>query len=631
MTILILLPALSFLLLTLIIFSKFNAGSTLDNIRIAIVNSFIIYSLFIVVITEMLSYLSLIRFDTILTFWLFISSVLGYYSWRTKAFSSLFELLPALKRLMQREAAMWLILLLLTGSLIVALAYPVNNFDSLTYHMARVGHWEQNQSISHYKTHILRQIEFSPFAEWTILHFQILCGGDRFANSIQLIFFIGCICCVSLISKSLGANRRQQLLSSVAACFIPMAILESNTTQNDIVVSLFILAFVYYTLRLTREVKFSVIFLSGVSLGLAWLTKGSAYLFTSVFCAWYIVLAVKSLRRAHFFRRIALFGAIPLIAILINSGHFYRNIFFSDSPMGNEGKGTTNAAYEVRPLILVSVKNLMNHLLLSRTMKEKIVIKAASVMGIDPEDGKYNLTTMEWVAGGISFHEDYAQNFFHTVLIFICMLTFFFRKRSRHPSGGAYLFFVLSVVTLTFLFSILLKWQPWSGRLVTPLFLLFSVFLAIEVCFWPKRFSTLAFAAVVVYGFVALCYSSRHPILPIKKSVFSRNLEYDDFIYGKDLPRLKQYLDSKPYKKIGVYIGPDSWDYVYYKLLRGNGADKRLLRHMFVINSSAMYVENFVPDVILSLEVSAEKYDFAGKDYYRTFTTKDGVLFEPKK
>ncbi len=153
------------------------------------------------------------------------------------------------------------IVVLLILSLILALIYPTNNYDALTYHMARVGHWLQNENISHYKTHNLRQIIFPPFAEWVILHLQILTGGDRFANSVQLFFFAGCIVAVSLIAKSLGANRTQQILTAVIACFIPMAILQSNTTQNDIVASFFVLAFVYYSLKIFRKNTWPLIFL----------------------------------------------------------------------------------------------------------------------------------------------------------------------------------------------------------------------------------------------------------------------------------------------------------------------------------------------------------------------------------
>lgn len=75
--------------------------------------------------------------------------------------------------------------LILSGTLLTALVAAPNNWDSMTYHMARVAHWSQNQSVAHYPTSIPRQLYLGPGAEFVILHFQILTGGDRLANVIQ--------------------------------------------------------------------------------------------------------------------------------------------------------------------------------------------------------------------------------------------------------------------------------------------------------------------------------------------------------------------------------------------------------------------------------------------------------------
>ncbi|RYF70097.1 MAG: hypothetical protein EOO39_16350, partial [Cytophagaceae bacterium] len=67
---------------------------------------------------------------------------------------------------------------LLGLTLLTALLYPPNNFDSLTYHMGRIGHWLQQQSVQPFATHIERQIYQPPLAEWVILHTMLLSGSD---------------------------------------------------------------------------------------------------------------------------------------------------------------------------------------------------------------------------------------------------------------------------------------------------------------------------------------------------------------------------------------------------------------------------------------------------------------------
>ncbi|MFO8086762.1 MAG: hypothetical protein R6T91_03000, partial [Bacteroidales bacterium] len=51
-------------------------------------------------------------------------------------------------------------------TLITAILAPPNTWDSMTYHMSWVMHWLQNRSVDHYPTHIIRQIEMNPWAEF---------------------------------------------------------------------------------------------------------------------------------------------------------------------------------------------------------------------------------------------------------------------------------------------------------------------------------------------------------------------------------------------------------------------------------------------------------------------------------
>ena len=49
---------------------------------------------------------------------------------------------------------------------LTAIVAPPNTYDSMTYHLPRVMHWIQNQSVAHYPTHIPRQLHFPPGAEF---------------------------------------------------------------------------------------------------------------------------------------------------------------------------------------------------------------------------------------------------------------------------------------------------------------------------------------------------------------------------------------------------------------------------------------------------------------------------------
>ena len=167
----------------------------------------------------------------------------------------------------------------LLTTFIIALTSPPNNFDSMTYHMARISNWIQNQNISYYPTSIPRQNYSMPLAEYVILHLQIMSQTDKFANLVQWSGFLLVILLVSKIADHLQISRRGKLLSALFAATIPMAILQSSSTQNDLITGLGCLSFGYFLLRTIREKSWNMLSYSGLSLELPLMTKGTAYIY----------------------------------------------------------------------------------------------------------------------------------------------------------------------------------------------------------------------------------------------------------------------------------------------------------------------------------------------------------------
>ncbi len=85
-------------------------------------------------------------------------------------------------------------MVLLAGLLFyIAVRSPSNTIDSLQYHMSRVMHWTQNQSLAFYPVYYEPQL-FNPiYAEVVILNLRILAGGDWPANLVQWGSMVGTI------------------------------------------------------------------------------------------------------------------------------------------------------------------------------------------------------------------------------------------------------------------------------------------------------------------------------------------------------------------------------------------------------------------------------------------------------
>src|ERR1051326_4401672 len=147
-----------------------------------------------------------------------------------------------------------------------------NSYDALSYHLPRVVYWAQSGSVSFFPTSYLSQISLQPLAEYLMLHTWLLSGGDRWVNLLTSAAFVGCIVGTSSIAAALGGGSKQQVWSALFCATLPNAITQASGPKNDTLLAFWLAAMVYFALR--RDAPFT-----GLALGLALTTKGTAYLF----------------------------------------------------------------------------------------------------------------------------------------------------------------------------------------------------------------------------------------------------------------------------------------------------------------------------------------------------------------
>lgn len=116
-----------------------------------------------------------------------------------------------------------------------ALAYRPNNWDSMTYHLARVAHWIQHRSVEDYPTGISRQNVLTPGAEYLLLVLQSIAGTDRLANLVQLASWVMLVAAAVPLARSFGASRGAARVGALVVGAAPMAVLQASSTQNDLV------------------------------------------------------------------------------------------------------------------------------------------------------------------------------------------------------------------------------------------------------------------------------------------------------------------------------------------------------------------------------------------------------------
>lgn len=443
-----------------------------------------------------------------------------------------------------------------------------NNWDSMTYHLPRVMHWIQNQSVEHYSTHILRQLYQPPGAEFLILHLQILTGSDRFVNLVQWFSLLGAALVLSLIAVELGIGRFGQILVGLLTVTIPMVILQGSSTQNDLVVGFWLVCFAYFSVRLLKALeptpqRWLDVLGAGLSLAFALLTKGSAYLFVIPWALLFVLFGV-------FKKRKMLLGDVAVIVLaclIVNAGFYARNIRLFGSPLSTGTENYVNKGNVLENTALNVIRNASLHLATPIPAVNQFVRRGILALQSSMSDSKDN----SWSDFDIlmpSASEDVAGNPLHFLLILFAFTIVLFSP--RFPSLPR--FYVGMIIAGFIVFCALLKWQLFHSRLHLPLFLLSMPIVALVLERMKSRWVGGMISVILVLTAAwPLFYNERHPLIG-KKNVFNMSRLEQYFSYRKfmALPYVLavKYATSRPDSNVGLLLGPDDWEYPLWVLLK---------------------------------------------------------------
>ena len=228
--------------------------------------------------------------------------------------------------------ALGAVVFVLIGALACAVLAPPNNYDSMTYHNARVMEWLDHHSVAHYFTTIDRQLRMPPLASFFKLHLYALLGNDGLFNLVQWSFLVASIVQIAAVVWMVTASSAAAIFAMLFAATVPQAVLQASSTQNDLVVAGYLLGavacgvFLYWRGGPARTVSW----LFWASIGLALLVKGTAYFYAPVIVAFVIpVLWNRTMATG----RLRVAGASLLLGIVtvaaLNAPHLYRNATYA--------------------------------------------------------------------------------------------------------------------------------------------------------------------------------------------------------------------------------------------------------------------------------------------------------------
>jgi hypothetical protein len=519
------------------------------------------------------------------------------------------------------------VVVLITG--LTAVQATSTNHDSMTYHLSRVMHWAQNRSLEFYPTNIPRQLSQPPAAEMILLQLYLLKGDDQWFNLVQWLSMIGSLIAVSTIARRLGAEPRGQLLAACLCALLPMGILQASSTQNSYVLAFWLLVLALELIIFAEKPTLVGAVVIGSSLGLAFGTKGSGYVFG-------VPLVLVALVQTSFWRLVSVgllatsFSVAAVAALLLNAGQYSRNFSLYGSPIGpgKEEEGNFSARYlndEVSIQIIAS--NLLRNLALQiqtglpqlDIASKEAIERAHSALGIAPNDPRSTWATMPFDIGGVSRDEDGAGNLVH---LFLIGLTFAIVVAvARYRSSPLVTEYTLALVGGVLLFATLLQWQPWHARLHVTWFVLAMPLVGLVIGHRsPILIGTLVVLAAA-WSWPALIASRDHPLFG-DRSVFALTSHEQIFVntpdLGGDYREAAQLANGVGCGEAGLHLGSDDAEYPWWRLIQPVDGMRRL-EHVGVMNPTAQLARPdgpFHPCLVMSRrDISGESVTLDGHSF----------------
>ncbi len=549
--------------------------------RVILPYSVIIFYTFLFVETEVLSLFSGLSTNSLLIVW------------------SLFIITNLLVCLIRRKKLKWIgmkfrlivnnkkeVLLYVVICVIIAITFyfayrtVLYNWDSMTYHLPRVAHWAQNKSVSHFATDFYMQIKAPVFAEYIQLNVYLLAGGqDRYLNFMQCSAFLLSAVMIYHISIRIKCSSKWAVVAVIVFLSMPIAFAEAFTTQNDMITTLFLLCFVYFSLYhlqpfpdnhnrrvIDADYITNVLFLGAAS-GIAFLTK------------YYVAFPIVVMAGVIFFyyiRNKICIKDIIITVVLVGGIAF---LFYLPewirltNTYGGYGSGVTASGMLVNTmdprLLFVNfwrnyTLNFSSHYIYnSNTIIDYAGVKIARLMGVVFNDARIG-SEERWIGGAFTYSCDRAGGYIPAVLMVIALIVFIFKRKKKDQYDKYVVFAVLSMLILL----TLMKSTPYRTRYELPFWAIlcpacvFVIEKKIE-----KSAAKLAIQSVVVslclFEFLSLCSWQFYWIRDNQNG----GMRPDGYFasYSKDsclsYITLSNLIDIGSFKNIGLYVTPGLYEY----------------------------------------------------------------------
>lgn len=629
----------------------------------------VLFEAVILVLTNVLSVFHILTRNVDFIAWLLIICVFAFLYGKNKKDGTrdIFSVKKALASIGDESKYTVFIMLALLAVLAAVLLFGTiftvpYNYDSMTYHLARIGYWMDHKSVAHYITNIDRQVYSPVLAEYNLLHIMLLCGNDTFANFLQYFCMFAAAYYIYGSARKLGTSKVFSVFGAFIFMMMPLTISQSITTQNDLFAALMFILFVY---KLIDVIEWKQICLNKgqildiVSLGLlvayAYLAKTSVCASMVMFMPWLAIVRIAKKDKVKY-----LIGSvgIAIVSIVVPiSETLIRTYLSSGSLMTSTASGNIMVATKNVKYIIVNILKNFSMLITQNYYRPlngfiyRIAIGTGQRWNVEVNNEAIAFHGFDFLhhmnMGEDMYSHDKTPSAFVAylavlaggILVVLLVKVLFGKMAVKKAAKEGVTDINVSDVTKQFPLSIgfaisawlsmgfimaLLRWQPWGTRLMYPALtvtIIMSVNLlsiSLNKCKAITKHVVLGILIVLstMLAIPSVTYNLQ-PALEFAKSgcenrinqYFRANYRLDGYQKLIELSMEDQAMD------IGLIISGDGYDYPLWLMLKDTYPSAKL-RHLIKEDADK---DTVAPDCIFMVERDVlqvgETYIYAGETY----------------
>jgi 4-amino-4-deoxy-L-arabinose transferase-like glycosyltransferase len=255
-----------------------------------------------------------------------------------------------IKESIKSAPLLWILGLGVVGAYLVnaflIIVVHANNNDSLAVHLARIGYWLQFGSFKPWETANYYQISYPFNAQVQMLWTVLLSGTDQLVEFVQWFSAVFAVVAIAGVGKLLGYNRKQSAFSGLIWASLPLIVLQSTTTQNDLVSSSVVMMGLYFLYLGIKRQKVSAMILSGLALGIALGIKQTVFFILPGLAITLVLIYVKY--KQQVIKLLLYFLVASFCSLLIFGSYIYiSNFIHFDNPFGMSEFVDENLNYKV--------------------------------------------------------------------------------------------------------------------------------------------------------------------------------------------------------------------------------------------------------------------------------------------